>query len=100
MPQGPLGVRDLYAATTAVYNITGVTALRTAGGARVTAISVISAGTAGFLYDASATGSPGTVGRAIAAIPATVGYYNVDWPLFTGLVVAPGASQVLAVTLS
>lgn len=100
MPQYPQATLDAYDARSAVLNVTAATVLSTVAGKKVCSVSVVSAGSAGFLYDAAATGSPGTVGKAIGVIPATVGVYNFNWPCMSGLVVAPGASQVLAISLA
>jgi len=85
-------------AGSAVLGITAATALRTTG-AWVVAVSVISAGTAGAIFDAAATGTA-TTGKQIAVIPNTVGVYTINWPCQTGVVIAPGASQTLAVSLA
>ena len=85
-------------AASAIVGITAATALKTAP-AYVIAISVISAGTAGGIFDAAATGTA-TAGKQIAVIPATVGMYTLNWPCQTGIVIAPGASQTLAVSLA
>lgn len=86
------------AATTALLGLSSATALRTSP-CVVVSVSVISAGTVGALYDAAATGTA-TTGKAIAVIPATVGVYPMHWPCATGVVVAPGASQVIAISLA
>lgn len=100
MPQGPLLARDVADATGFLYNITAATALRTTGGARLVSVSVVVTSTgAGGAFDAAATGT-GTAGRQIAAIPATVGVYPVNWPpCQSGIVIVPGTGQTLACTL-
>ena len=85
-------------ATTAVLNITAATALKAAP-AWLVSISVVSAGTAGAVFDAAATGTA-TTNKQIAVIPATAGVYTFNWPCATGIVVAPGSSQNLAVSLA
>jgi hypothetical protein len=96
MPQ--LAANGVPGAGSAVYAVSAATVLKT-GPAWAVSISVISAGTAGALYDAAATGTA-TTGKQIGVIPATVGVYTFNWPCNTGLVVVPGGSQVLAVTLA
>ena len=86
------------AATAAVLNITGLTALRTSA-AWVQQINVLTAGAAGAIYDAAATGTA-TAGRQIAVIPATIGMFPLNFPCTSGVVVAPGAGQSLAITLA
>ena len=86
------------AATTTYLGVTAATALRTSA-AFVQSISVISAGTAGGIFDFNATGT-GTAGKQIAVIPATVGVYQIQWPCASGVVVVPGGSQTLAISLA
>jgi len=96
MPQLPaMGVPG---AASAVVAVTAATALKTSP-AWLISISVVSAGTAGGVFDAAATGTA-TTGKQIAVIPATVGVYTYNWPCATGIVVAPGGSQNLAVSLA
>lgn len=92
LPAGPQA-----GATAAVLNITAATVLRTSA-CYLVQLNVISAGTAGALYDAAATGTA-TTGRQIAPIPATVGLYQLNWPCASGLVVATGTAQVIAISL-
>jgi hypothetical protein len=78
---------------------TGVTAatLVATGQGRVATVSVIVAGVAGKLYDASlatATTNP------LAVMPATVGVFVVNLPFNNGLVIAPGAGQTVTVSFS
>jgi hypothetical protein len=96
MPQ--LASYGVPGAGSAIYGITAATALR-ASAAWAVSVSVIVAGAAGAIFDAAATGTA-TTGKQIAVIPATVGVYTFNWPCNTGLVVAPGAGQTLAVTLA
>ena len=105
MPQGPQAISvtntvamNPYAATAAVVNLTAATALRTSA-VKVVRFSVVVAGTAGGLFDAPATGT-GTAGKQIAVVPATVGVYELNWPCSSGLVVVPGTSQTIAVSLA
>ena len=78
---------------------TGIAAatLVAAGQGRVATVSVIVAGAAGKLYDASlatATTNP------LAVIPATIGVFVVNLPFNNGLVIAPGAGQTVTVSFS
>jgi hypothetical protein len=84
-------------ASSAYYGVSAATVMRT-GPARVGLVNVITAGTAGAVYDAAATGAA-TSGRLVLTIPATVGIYTANWPCNQGVVVAPGAAQVLNITL-
>lgn len=67
------------------------------GAGRIASVSILVAGAAGKIYDAnSATATTGQV----YVIPATVGVFVVNFPLSFGLVVAPGAAQVVSVSYS
>jgi hypothetical protein len=93
----PLPSYGVPGASTSVLGITAATALRTSGAWLVT-ISVVSAGTAGAVYDSPTTAT--TAGKQIGVIPNTVGLYTFNWPCASGLVVSPGASQNLSVSLA
>lgn len=86
------------AATSAVLNISGATLVASTA-CVLAGFNVIATGAAGAIYDAAATGTA-TSGRQIAVIPAVLGFVSLQWPCASGVVVAPGASQVLAVTLA
>jgi hypothetical protein len=64
---------------------------------RLLRLSVVRAGTTpGAVYDAETLA--GTVAASrIATIPRTIAMYDVEWPCDFGIVVVPGAGQVLAV---
>lgn len=93
LPSFPAG-----APTTAFLNISTISVLQASGG-MIAGISVITAGAAGGIFDAAATGT-GTSGRQVWVIPATAGFYTINWPCASGIVVVPGSGQVLAVTLA
>ena len=60
-------------------------------------VSVVRAGTTpGAVHDAEALAGVSASNR-IATIPRTIAIYDVDWPCDFGIVVVPGAGQVLAV---
>ena len=82
--------------TKTFYNITANTVVKATTG-RVARISVLVAGAAGGVYDA-ATVAAGTSANQIAVIPAVVGVYEIDFPVFNGIVLKPGAAQVLAIS--
>ena len=99
MPQGPVALRDIRAATAYVCDITAATAVRTAAG-RVVRVNVITAGdTTGKVYDIASVGAT-AAGKVVFAIPATVGVYMLDWPVRSGVTIVPASNQVLAVTLA
>jgi hypothetical protein len=81
----------------AQLNITTGTVVKPAPGC-VTAFNVTTAGAVGAIYDTTTTGAA-AASNLIAVIPATVGvYYMQCFPFFSGLVVVPGAAQVLSIS--
>jgi hypothetical protein len=66
---------------------------------RVYSFNVTTAGAAGAIYDSSTVAGV-AAGKLIAVIPAVVGVYNFTegYPFNEGLVVAPGAAQVVSVS--
>lgn len=93
-PNTPAGVDKIPNAQT-LLNITTNTVVKQ-GACRCARIHVIVAGAVGAAYDAATTGTE-AAGTEFFVIPAAVGIYEVDWPCFTGLAIAPGAAQVVAV---
>ena len=80
-------------------DITTATVVKAAPG-RLIRVSVLVAGSAaGAAYDSAATGSD-AIGTEIFVIPNTVGIYELDWPCLTGVTVAPGTGQTVAVSFS
>ncbi len=76
-------------------NITSPQILKKAPGS-VIGISVITAGsTAGGLYDTPALAGA-VASNQIWVIPMTAGYYELEWPCQQGIVIVPGAGQVVA----
>ncbi len=69
------------------------------GPGRVVRVSVLVAGAVGAIHDAGATGA-GAAGNKIAVIPAAVGTFELDWPVDNGILVVPGAAQVVAISYS
>lgn len=94
----PLGARAQDAASsqplTRYLSITGSTVVKPAQGVLIT-FNVTTAGAAGAIYDSATSGSAATL---IAVIPAVVGTYNMQFPFFTGLLVVPGAAQVVSIS--
>lgn len=77
-------------------NITSST-LAMAGAGWLLRVNVVATGvTAGAVHDCAATGDASAANK-IASIPATVGTYEIKFPVTTGLVVVPGAGQTVAV---
>jgi hypothetical protein len=77
-----------------LLNITAQTVVKTGAG-RVIRFVVNVAGAAGTISDVATTGGVAAA-NLIATIPATVGIYELDWPVANGIVVTPGAAQVLS----
>lgn len=66
------------------------------GFVRVTGISVVTAGSAGGLYDAQSIAAA-TADTQVYAVPATAGFLPVQMVFTRGVVYIPGAGQVAAV---
>lgn len=93
------GVASGYKEVQGTKNTAGISAatLVNSGKGRIASVSVLVAGAAGKIYDANlATATT----NEIYVIPATVGVFWVNFPLSFGLVVAPGAAQVVSVSYS
>lgn len=93
---GNLLVADNQGAESTVLNITTATVVK-AGAGTIGKISVTVAGAAGVAYDFAAT-SGEAAANVVAAIPATVGVIQLDWPVTTGILIVPGAAQVVSVS--
>ena len=74
--------------------ITAATVVKGSSG-RVCSVSVIVAGAAGKIYDATTTSA--TTG-VVYVIPATIGVFVVNIPTLYGIVVAPGSAQTVTVS--
>jgi hypothetical protein len=81
---------------TSKLNITAGTVVKTGSG-RLATFTVIVAGAVGAIYDTTTTGSV-AASNEIAVIPATIGVYQINWPVLNGIVVVPGAAQVVSVS--
>ena len=77
-------------------NITTATVVKASAG-RVAVVSVITAGVAGAIYDANSTA---VTTNKLWTIPATVGLTTINLPTNFGIVVAPGAGQVVVISYS
>jgi len=77
----------------ATNNISGASSVVKAGTTRLVSINVISASGVGSVYDA-ATVATGAAANKVFTIPATVGHYDVDWPMSSGIVLDPSSSVV------
>ncbi len=75
----------------------GAPVLVKTGNGRIAMISVTTAGAVGAVYD---TNDATLTNRQIYAIPATIGAFFVNLPFSYGLVVAPGAGQIVTVSWS
>lgn len=86
-----------YEGFTTSFNITAATLIKGVPG-RVARVSILVAGTtAGTVNDCTTTGAA-AVGNQIASIPNAVGVISLNWPMLSGIVIAPGAGQTLAVS--
>ena len=77
-------------------NITAAAVVKATPG-RIAKVAVIVAGAAGTVNDCATTGTA-VAGNVIFEIPAVVGVYPLDWPCLVGIVVVPGAAQVVSVS--
>ena len=84
------------AAVTSKLNITTSTVVKAAPGVLL-CFTVSVSGSQGTINDTTTTGAV-AAGNQIGVIPATVGLYCGTFPFLSGLVVAPGASQVVSVS--
>lgn len=73
--------------------VSGVAAVVKASAGRVVTVSVISASGVGAIYD-SATVASGVAATQVAAIPATVGVFKLDFPVARGIIINPSSSVV------
>lgn len=85
--------------TATTLDVTAATVIKASPG-RVFTVSVLVAGAAGAIYDSiSTTGN--TAANQIGAIPAVAGPLNFNaFPCVNGIVVVPGAAQVLSIAWS
>jgi hypothetical protein len=67
------------------------------GEAWVARLSVIVAGAAGAVYDSN-TVAGATTGKRLCIIPNTVGIHEIFMPVTRGIVVSPGAGQIVTVS--
>lgn len=82
---------------TSKLDITTATVVKPAQGILI-CFNVTTAGAVGAIYDLASTSGVGAT-NLIAVIPAVVGVYCGEFPFFAGLVVVPGAAQVVSVSL-
>ena len=83
--------------TKSYFNMTAATLVKTGTG-RVARINVLIAGSGtGSVFDAATIGTAATANQ-IAVIPATVGTYDIDFPVSNGIVLAPGTGQTLVIS--
>lgn len=93
----PAGAIPVYIGTaSAINNVSGVPAVISAVPGRIVRINVLSASGVGAVYDASTVAS-GVAAVQVFSIPATVGTYELDWPMKNGIVVNP-SSNVLSIS--
>jgi len=76
--------------------ITTATLIHT-GEAWVARLSVIVAGAAGAVYDSN-TVAGAVTGKRLCIIPATVGVHEILMPVTRGIVVTPGAGQIVTIS--
>lgn len=94
--RAPTSAQSSNASITSKLNITTATVVKAAAGELV-CFNVTVAGAAGTINDVTTTGAAAAA-NVIAAIPAVLGSYCGRFPFLSGLVVAPGAAQVVSVS--
>lgn len=79
------------------YNISGSATVVSPNRGRIFKFVVNTAGSgAGTISDCATTGAVAATNK-VCNIPATVGIYEINWPVTAGIVVTPGTSQVIAI---
>lgn len=94
------GVAQTYLAVQGIKNVPDISSamLAKSSAGRVATVVVTTAGSAtGLIYDSTSTTAPTF---KVFVIPMTVGVYVVNMPVGYGIVVAPGAGQVVTVSYS
>lgn len=79
-------------------NIAASAVVESGGGGIVRVVVNTAGSTPGAVYDNNSLASGNTAANLIFSVPNTVGIYYLNWPTFAGIVVNPGASQVLSVS--
>lgn len=97
MSQGPFQVVSLGSANKSVLNITANTVVKATPGFVVRVSVSVAGSAAGTVHDASTVVAAVTA-NVIAAIPATVGTYSIEFPASSGIVVKPGTGQTVAIS--
>jgi hypothetical protein len=98
MPQGPIQTFDYTDGNKTALNVNQPTLVKSGGG-MLASINVVTAGTGvGTIYDSNSTANC-TTANAIAPVPDTAGGTTVALgiPVQNGIVVQPGAGQMLTV---
>lgn len=96
MAQYPLVPRE--GGSQSKLDITAATVVKASPGT-LYRVSVTTGGAAGAAYDADAT-SGDVAANLIAAIPASVGVIELVWPCANGILIVPGAAQVVSVSFT
>lgn len=93
MPQNPIATSNIQLSGRRL-NITAATVLKVGPG-RLVKLVVITAGAAGTVNDCATTGAAAAANE-LCALPAVVGPIDMNVAFQTGLVITPGAAQVIA----
>jgi hypothetical protein len=83
----------------AAIDVTTATVIKSGQGICVSVSVTVPGTAAGAVYDNSAT-TGNSAANQFGTIPDAVGTYDFDWPCGTGIVVAPGSGQTLAVSFT
>jgi hypothetical protein len=96
-PNGSLVVSGIGGTNSSLYMNGSTPIIAKAGPGMVCRMNVIVAGSAGAIYDCTATANAVTANE-VAVIPATVGPIALEFPCKVGIVVQLGASQVISLS--
>jgi len=97
MPQNPLTPRA--GGNSTVLNITAATVVKALPGTVFTVNNSVLGTGVGSIHDCATTGAV-SAANLIGSIPEAIGPYSFTLPCAVGIVVVPGAAQVLAVAYS
>lgn len=98
MPQGPIATSVFATTSKTRTGIASNTVVKASAG-MIGIVSVLVAGSAGTVHDCAAT-ADATTANQVGVTPAAAAPVTLNFPCLTGIVVKPGASQVIAVTYS
>ena len=97
MPQNPIAVQNVNDGTRNALWITSATVVKSSPGMLCEVNVLVTGSTVGQAFDAASTATANTSNQ-IAVLPNAVGVTKLTFPCLTGIVVEPGAGQVVSVS--